>query len=215
MKKILIFILSITLIFTSTSPAAVMAQTAEDVQIYGDITLTTILDGNVRTAIYYDGSTTYEAIYNTESSELYIDGEKVSVETVENLERFVKGYESNLEDATVTPFYNDPGIGVEEWKFDWIDNGSINAAGLAVGAIAAGLAAIFTKGVAIPLIASTASVIASNVSSGKTTFYYTWMRWSRPHYNWPLFAKEYKHIINFYGNSAKTDFITRIEFIDI
>ncbi|MCE4044620.1 hypothetical protein [Lysinibacillus fusiformis] len=231
MKRFVTYALTAALTFSLISPAAANAQEvqhkeveSESIVSYGTgalegyIFTTTTVD-NQRTVVADNGVERNESTYDLETGDLYLDGELVDsdlrafIDDIGN-NLFESEDVSNLNEFTISPFSNEQGAGFggSEWKYEFTDPGSFSYASLTVGAIAAIIASIFTGGILVPLIAGVATAIVGSFTSTRGTVYYTWKRYTKPHWNWPVLLKEYKEEVSFYKDSNRYQLITSETF---
>ena len=120
MRDIFISVLSLLLVFSLLSPSLTHAQEISPITETFNITLednieypmTMTTEGNIRTVVV-EGPTTTEAKYNTETKELYLDGEQMPVETVRSLENLTEALEREI----ITPYDNTVGEDTS-WRFE-------------------------------------------------------------------------------------------------
>lgn len=214
MKRTIISLATFGLIFSNLSPIVTSAN--ENEVITSDFNLESNVEvtqkNNTSYAVYYDGVTTYEAEYNKLTGEVYLNGRLISSEIFSDIEVSEKDFSlgSDTDNNMVSPFANEPGAGFGvTWVFQSSSVGSINLAGLSVGAVATVLASVFSKGKTITITAGLATVIASSISSSKGTVYYKWFTYTKPNKYFPS-LKDRKDEIHFYKNSNYTGYITTL-----
>lgn len=217
MKKTLVGLTSLALLFSSITPGLASANSGANepsinVAIANEIEVTT--ENNIVYAKYFDGENAYEAQFNPATNELYLNGELIPYETVRSFKELGESLSleesDSLDGNIITPFSADQGAGVGiTWVYEYTDYGSINVAGMTVGAIATVLATIFSKGKTIPLLAGAATVIASSISSGSGTVWYKRVHYTKKNTYFPS-LRDPRDVISFYKYSGYTGLITTV-----
>ncbi|MFJ7668708.1 hypothetical protein ACIQXI_16545 [Lysinibacillus sp. NPDC097195] len=226
MKNSITYILIFTLLFSFLTPKYINAQKINNSEskvsigsgVLEGYTFTTTMNDSKRSVLADNGVEKYEATYDLETGDLYLDGQLVPSELRSLVDEIgnsmVSESEGNINSFTIRPFSVDQGAGFggSQWKYEWTDNGSFSYTSLAVGALAGLVASIFTGGIVVPAIAGVVSAFVSALSSERGRIYYTWKRYTKPHWRWPVLYKEYKDEVWFYKDSNRYQLITSATF---
>lgn len=235
MKRFICSILTILLLFPTSlaygNYEKGSAKKKENVQvekvIVGDqeYIFTSIIEDHKNTVRVKDGSVTHEAVYNTETGELFLDGKKVGGDDVAFLKALgsneennlsnasLSSLDTNLNDSVVSPYsYQDPGTGGSEWKWIAAYDGSVNVISATVPLIAAGIAALLIKDKTLKAIVYTASVILAAFTMNNFTYHYKIDVWERPDPAWNGLIKERERDIKIYRYANQIGLIHRLSF---
>ncbi|KEK10873.1 hypothetical protein [Lysinibacillus fusiformis] len=253
MKKIITYGLTATLMLTSITPTIAQAEENSGVQqsvdslensiveTYGNYTIEATKNGNISKVLLNDGTKTDEVIHNSSNDEVYLNGEKISAETMEFINNLVKETLENetivIEEPSAPTFEGvliggpvsggsqiapaaviiDAGFGGSEWKYITTHEGSINVAGATATTLAIAMGYVFAlvgkKIDGAVTFASIAAAILASISNSWTTVYYKRKHYTRPHPDWPLLFTQDLSEVHIYKDSAYKNKITTFNLL--